>query len=110
MGLSENIITPQTVFEDKGSIKIADRVIRNWDGEGRGQVPFEDIIKYSINTGMVQLGMQLGANQMIDYSKSSASVSRLALSCRARKAAFCTGRKICTSLILPPWPSGRALP
>ena len=57
------------VFEDKGSIKIADRVIRNWDGEGRGQVPFEDIIKYSINTGMVQLGMQLGANQMIDYSK-----------------------------------------
>lgn len=69
MVLSENIITPQTVFEDKGSIKIADRVIRNWDGEGRGQVPFEDIIKYSINTGMVQLGMQLGANQMIDYSK-----------------------------------------
>ena len=69
MGLSETIITPQTVFEDKGSIKIADRVIRNWDGEGRGQVPFEDIIKYSINTGMVQLGMQLGANQMIDYSK-----------------------------------------
>ena len=69
MGLSENIITPQTVFEDKGSIKIADRVIRNWDGEGRGQAPFEDIIKYSINTGMVQLGMQLGANQMIDYSK-----------------------------------------
>lgn len=69
MGLSENIITPQTMFEDKGSIKIADRVIRNWDGEGRGQVPFEDIIKYSINTGMVQLGMQLGANQMIDYSK-----------------------------------------
>lgn len=69
MGLSENIITPQTVFEDKGSIKIADRIIRNWDGEGRGQVPFEDIIKYSINTGMVQLGMQLGANQMIDYSK-----------------------------------------
>lgn len=69
IGLSENIITPQTVFEDKGSIKIADRVIRNWDGEGRGQVPFEDIIKYSINTGMVQLGMQLGANQMIDYSK-----------------------------------------
>lgn len=69
MGLSENIITPQTVFEDKGSIKIADRVILNWDGEGRGQVPFEDIIKYSINTGMVQLGMQLGANQMIDYSK-----------------------------------------
>ena len=47
MGLSENIITPQTLFNDAGSIKIADRVIRNWDGEGRGYVPFEDIIKYS---------------------------------------------------------------
>lgn len=34
-----------------------------------GLVPFQDVIKFSINTGMVQLGMQLGAQRMIDYSK-----------------------------------------
>lgn len=69
MGLTEGIISPNTVFQDNGSIKIADRVIHNWDGEGMGAVPFSTVIKFSINTGMVQLGMQLGAERMTDYAK-----------------------------------------
>ncbi len=69
MGLTEGIITPDTLFQDDGSIRIADRVIHNWDGEGNGLVPFSEVIKFSINTGMVQLGMQLGAERMIEYSK-----------------------------------------
>lgn len=69
MGLTEKIITPTTMFNDQGSVQVADRVIRNWDGEGSGMVPFQDVIKYSINTGMVQLGMQLGAHKMIEYAK-----------------------------------------
>lgn len=69
MGLTEKIITPTTMINDTGSIQIADRTIHNWDGEGMGLVPFQDVIKFSINTGMVQLGMQLGAQRMIDYSK-----------------------------------------
>ncbi len=68
-GLTEGIITPDTVFQDNGSIRIADRVIHNWDDEGRGPVPFSEVIKFSINTGMVQLGMQLKAKRLIDYSK-----------------------------------------
>lgn len=69
MGLTEGIITPNTIFQDDGQIRIADRIIHNWDGEGMGPVPFSTIIKFSINTGMVQLGMQLGADRLIDYSK-----------------------------------------
>ena len=69
MGLTEGIISPDTMFQDNGSIKVADRTIHNWDGEGMGLVPFYQIIKFSINTGMVQLGMQLGAERMIEYSK-----------------------------------------
>ncbi len=69
MGLTEGIITPDTLFNDEGSIRIADRVIHNWDGEGLGWVPFETIIKFSINTGMVQLGMRLGADRLIGYAK-----------------------------------------
>ncbi len=68
-GLSEGIVTPDTVFQDDGSIRIADRVIHNWDNEGKGPVPFSEVIKFSINTGMVQLGMQLKAKRLIDYSK-----------------------------------------
>lgn len=69
MGLTEGIINPNTIFQDNGSIKIADRVIHNWDGEGMGPVPFSTVIKFSINTGMVQLGMQLGAERLTSYSK-----------------------------------------
>ena len=69
MGLTEGIISPDTMFQDNGSIRVADRVIHNWDGEGMGLVPFYQIIKFSINTGMVQLGMQLGAERMIEYSR-----------------------------------------
>lgn len=69
MGLTEGTIGPGTMFNDAGSIRIADRVIQNWDGEGMGYVPFSDAIKWSINTIMVQVGMELGAQRMIDYSK-----------------------------------------
>ena len=69
MGLTEGIISPNTIFNDAGSIRIADRVIHNWDGEGLGYVPFSAIIKFSINTGMVQLGMSLGADRLISYAK-----------------------------------------
>ncbi len=69
IGLTEGTITPETLIQDNGSIKIADRVIHNWDGEGRGLIPFYEVIKYSVNTGMVQLGMQLGAERLISYSK-----------------------------------------
>lgn len=69
MGLTEGLITPNTMIQDDGSIRIADRVIHNWDGEGMGLIPFSEVIKFSINTGMVQLGMKLGAEKMIDYSK-----------------------------------------
>lgn len=69
MGLTEGIISPDTIFNDSGSIRIADRIIHNWDGEGLGYVPFSTIIKFSINTGMVQLGMSLGADRLISYAK-----------------------------------------
>ena len=69
MGLTEGIITPDTPIQDNGHIKIADRTIYNWDGEGLGTVPFSTVIKFSINTGMVQLGMQLGAEKLTSYAK-----------------------------------------
>lgn len=69
MGLTEGLITPNTMIQDNGSIKIADRIIHNWDGEGMGLIPFSEVIKFSINTGMVQLGMELGAYKLISYSE-----------------------------------------
>ena len=68
-GMSEGIVSPDTPVQDNGSIQVADRTIRNWDGSGMGAIHFQDVIKYSINTGMVQLGLKLGADREIAYAK-----------------------------------------
>jgi stage V sporulation protein D (sporulation-specific penicillin-binding protein) len=69
-GLMEGIITPDTPFDDQGSIDVGGRRIRNWDGQGRGHIKFEDVIKYSINTGMAALGLKLGGEKETEYAKS----------------------------------------
>ena len=73
MGMAEQLITPDTIFQDDGKIQIADRTIHNWDYKweykGKGKIPFSEVIKHSVNTGMVQLGMELGAHRLTNYSK-----------------------------------------
>ena len=39
-----------------------DSIIRNWNGEGYGPVRLLDILKYSINTGMAEIGTLTGAD------------------------------------------------
>ena len=68
-GLMEGVITPTTPFNDLGSIDVGGRRIRNWDGRGLGNVTFTDIIKYSLNTGMAHLGLQLGGKRETEYAK-----------------------------------------
>ena len=73
MGMAEQLITPDTIVQDDGKIQIADRTIHNWDYKweykGKGKIPFSEVIKHSVNTGMVQLGMELGAHRLTNYSK-----------------------------------------
>ena len=68
-GLSENLVTPNTPFYDGGAFNVADRTIRNWDGGSLGAITFTDVIKFSVNTGMADLGMKLGGQKLTDYTK-----------------------------------------
>ena len=68
-GLTEHLVTPDTPFYDAGAFNVADRTIRNWDSGALGAITFTDIIKFSVNTGMADLGMKLGAKRMTDYTK-----------------------------------------
>ena len=68
-GLSEHLVTPDTPFYDAGAFNVADRTIRNWDSGALGAITFTDIIKFSVNTGMADLGMKIGAKRMTDYTK-----------------------------------------
>ncbi|NCD09798.1 MAG: peptidoglycan glycosyltransferase [Negativicutes bacterium] len=68
-GLSENLVSPNTPFYDGGAFNVADRTIRNWDGGSLGAITFTDVIKFSVNTGMADLGMRLGGQKLTDYTK-----------------------------------------
>lgn len=67
--LMEGIITPTTPFDDKGSIDVGGRRIRNWDGKGMGHVTYTDVIKFSLNTGMAALGLKLGGERETAYAR-----------------------------------------
>lgn len=58
-----------TVYYDKGYIMLDDRRIQNWDGEGMGNVTLLDIIKNSLNTGMVKIGLTTGKDILQQYVK-----------------------------------------
>lgn len=69
IGMTLGKVTPNTVYYDAGHIRVADRVIQNWDGEGSGNITFTDVIKNSVNTGMVQLGMSIGKRNLMEYAQ-----------------------------------------
>lgn len=67
--LQERAVTPNQVFVDPGTVMVSGRTIQNWNGESFGTVTFTDVVKYSLNTGFAQVGLQLGAEQLTKYAK-----------------------------------------
>ena len=69
IGMKKKVVGPDTGFNDLGSIRIADRVFHNWDGQGAGYITFTDVIKNSVNTGMIELGTRIGKKSMVQGAK-----------------------------------------
>ena len=67
--LQENLVTPHQVFVDPGYIMVSGRRIQNWSGDSFGTINFAEVVKQSINTGFVQVGLQVGAEKLTDYAK-----------------------------------------
>lgn len=65
--LEEGKVRPDERFVDKGFVEISGRRIQNWSGESYGDISFMDIIKNSINTGFVEVGMRVGAAKLTSY-------------------------------------------
>lgn len=55
------------VYNDKGSFAANGHVMQNWNGEGYGPVRLIDILKFSINTGMAEIGTTTGADILSKY-------------------------------------------
>ena len=67
--LQEGIVTPNQVFFDPGYVMVSGRRIQNWSNESYGAVTFTDIVKKSLNTGFAQVGLSLGAEKMMHYTR-----------------------------------------
>ncbi|MDF2571169.1 MAG: spoVD 3 [Sporomusa sp.] len=65
--LEDGKVRPEERFIDKGFVEISGRRIKNWSDESYGDVSFMDIIKNSINTGFVEVGMRVGAAKLTSY-------------------------------------------
>jgi len=69
IGMTKGVVNPNTIFNDTGRIRVADRVFQNWDGQGAGMITFTDVIKNSVNTGMIELGKAIGKKDMVEGAK-----------------------------------------
>lgn len=67
--LQERKATGDERFVDQGYIEVSGRRIKNWDGESRGNISFVDVIKNSINTCFIEVGLRVGGEKMTDYAR-----------------------------------------
>ncbi|MCQ2362927.1 MAG: peptidoglycan glycosyltransferase [Acidaminococcaceae bacterium] len=69
--LERRVVTPQTKFIDRGTFKDKENEINigNWNNKGLGEVTFSDVIKFSINTCMAEIGLKLGENNLVGFAE-----------------------------------------
>lgn len=68
-GIDVGAIGPNTTFEDKGEVKVDDRVIKNSDPTPRGIQTMTQALDESLNTGMVFAMRTMGRSTFVDYVK-----------------------------------------
>ncbi len=67
MALEEGSVTPTTIYNDTGNVTVSGHTIHNYNKRIWGEVNMTDIVKNSINTGMVFVEKQMGHNVFLDY-------------------------------------------
>ncbi len=66
-GLDAGVITPQTTYNDTGSVTLNGKTISNYDGKGRGVISMQEVLNQSLNTGATFVMQQLGKDKFSQY-------------------------------------------
>jgi cell division protein FtsI/penicillin-binding protein 2 len=69
MGLDQGKVAPDTVFNDTGSVKIANYNIENSDHKAHGNVTMTKVLEESLNTGAIYVTKQVGTDKFSQYIK-----------------------------------------
>ncbi|MCK5607251.1 penicillin-binding protein 2, partial [Candidatus Pacearchaeota archaeon] len=67
MALDAKEVEPQTTFLDDGPLKIDEFEIKNADGKYRGETTMNEVLAFSMNTGMSFVSKKLGKKLMYEY-------------------------------------------
>ncbi|MAF80230.1 hypothetical protein CL629_04085 [bacterium] len=68
-GIDTGSITPETTYEDRGSITINGEEIKNWDEKANGVITMTNVIEGSVNTGAVFAMQKTGKKDFLSYLK-----------------------------------------
>ena len=66
-GLDAKVVTPNSTYDDRGTIAFGSKEIGNWDRRGRGIVSMQEVLNQSLNTGAIYVMQQLGAERFEKY-------------------------------------------
>jgi cell division protein FtsI/penicillin-binding protein 2 len=67
--LDAKVVTPNTTYNDTGTVMVSGRRISNYDFVARGVIPMQQILSQSLNVGAVFLQQRLGNQLFTDYLK-----------------------------------------
>lgn len=67
--INEGKIKPNTVLDENGPVEIGDYTINTWNQKYHGKITATQVLDYSSNVGMVDIGKRLDHNVLLDYVK-----------------------------------------
>jgi len=68
-GIDSGAIVEETTYNDRGKLTIDGATISNFDGKGRGEVPIQEILSQSLNTGVAFIVQEMGTDRFRTYLK-----------------------------------------
>ncbi len=66
-GLDSKAITPESTYNDRGSLALDTYTISNYDGKARGVVKMQEILSQSLNTGVAYIADRMGKDEFRRY-------------------------------------------
>jgi cell division protein FtsI/penicillin-binding protein 2 len=66
-GIDAGVVTPQTMYDDRGSVTVNSATIHNHDRKAHGVISMQKVLDQSLNTGVAYVVSKLGSKKFTEY-------------------------------------------